>query len=379
MGTIMIPFTKPSINYIESVKNIIEVLYSYDLSGSGEFTKECNKVLEAITGSEKVLITHSGTDALEMCALLSSVGLDDEVIMPSFTFVSTANAFVLKGARPVFVDVREDTLNIDETKIEEVITNKTRAIVPVHYAGISCEMDKIQTIANKHNLLVIEDAAQCIHSYHNNSHLGAIGDLGILSFHGTKNLAIGEGGALLVNNQKFIERSEVIWEKGTNRGDFSKKRVDKYSWVDLGSSYTPNEITAALLLAQLQTASKTIDRRKLLWSKYYSELRKYEDRGVIQLLPEKYYYENHHNAHIFWFLIFDKVYRNYTIQKLKESGIEATSHFVPLHTSPFGKRYYRHLPVTEDISERLIRLPLYNDMELEDIDYVLTKLKSLLE
>lgn len=375
----MIPFTKPSINYIESIRNIVEVLHSHQLAGNGKFTNECNQLLQVITGSNKVLITNSATTALEMSAILANIKDGDEIIMPSFTFVSTANAFVLRGAIPVFVDIREDNLNIDETKIEDSITDRTKAIVPVHYAGVACEMDKIRSIANKYNLFVIEDAAQCINSYYGDKHLGSIGDLGVLSFHGTKNLAIGEGGALLINNPNLVERAQIIWEKGTNRIDFNKKKVDKYSWIDIGSSYIPSEMIAAFLLAQLNNVGDVIERRKLLWSKYYCELREYEQKGLIQLPSEKYYYENHHNGHIFWLLTFDKEFRNYLIQHLKEEGIEATSHYTPLHTSPFGRKYYKHpLPITEDISERLIRLPLYNEMDLDTIGYILDKIKPLL-
>jgi len=365
-----IPFSKSSINYEKVIRNIIDVLESRQLSGNGNFTKKCQSLLETMTGCEKVLLTSSATTALEMSAILADVHEGDEIIMPSFTFTSTANAFVLRGAVPVFVDVKESDLNIDENKIEQAITEKTRAIVPVHYGGTACEMYKINEIADRYNLIVIEDAAQCILSFYDYKHLGTFGNLGVLSFHGTKNIASGEGGALLINDMSVAERAEIIWEKGTNRIEFEKGKINKYTWIDIGSSFMPNEITAALLLGQLMDAERITARRKLLWDRYFWELEQSDKIELSNVEPS-------HNAHIFWILTFSKIDRNFILKELEAKGIKATTHYVPLHLSPFGKKFIKNdttLPVTESISDRLIRLPLYDDMTDKEQDRVIAAL-----
>jgi dTDP-4-amino-4,6-dideoxygalactose transaminase len=306
------------------------------------------------------LLTHSCTAALEMAAILADIQPGDEVIMPSYTFVSTANAFVLRGGIPVFVDIRPDTLNIDETKIEAAITTRTKAIVPVHYAGVGCEMDVIMDIAHRHDLLVIEDAAQGIMSTYNGRALGSIGHLAALSFHETKNIISGEGGALLINDERFVERAEIIREKGTNRSKFFRGQVDKYTWMDIGSSYLPGEIIAAFLWAQMEEADSITQKRLNIWQHYHEALAPLELAGMLRrpIIPESC----QQNAHMYYILLNSLEKRSALIGKLKEQGVYAVFHYVPLHSSPAGERYGRvhgSMAITQDMSDRLVRLPLW--------------------
>ena len=358
-----IPFNKPYMTGKE-LHNISQAHALGHLAGDGNFTKKCQIWLQQNTGSNLALLTHSCTAALEMSAILANIQAGDEVIMPSFTFVSTANAFVLRGAVPVFVDIRPDTLNIDETRIEEAITDRTVAIVAVHYAGVGCQMDRIMDIARKHALLVIEDAAQGLFSSFQNQPLGSIGDLATLSFHETKNIISGEGGALLVNNDRFSGRAQIIREKGTNRSQFLLGQVDKYSWVDIGSSYLPSELIAAFLLAQMDEAQSITLQRKNIWNRYHEALQPLERDGVVRrpVIP----LDCSHNAHLYYLLLPDLNERTKFIARLKEYGIQSVFHYVPLHSSPMGKKVGRacgELPVTTNISERLVRLPLWLGIE----------------
>jgi dTDP-4-amino-4,6-dideoxygalactose transaminase len=334
------------------------------LSGDGSFTKHCNRWLESTIGCEKALLTHSCTAALEMAALLLDLEPGDEVIMPSFTFVSTANAFVLRGAVPVFVDIRPDTLNMDEALIEAAITPRTKAICVVHYAGVACEMDAICAIAARHGLKVIEDAAQGIFSTYKGKPLGGIGALGALSFHETKNVISGEGGALLVNDPGMVERAEIIREKGTNRSKFFRGQVDKYTWVDVGSSYLPGEIVAAFLAAQLDEANEITRRRLAIWDRYHAWAKPYEEQGLLRrpIVPV----ECTHNAHMYYLLLPSLAARSRFIDGLSQHGIGAVFHYIPLHSSPAGRRFARtsgELPVTDSVSDRLVRLPLWMGIE----------------
>ena len=366
-----IPFNKPFFTGKE-LKYIYEAVHSnWNISGNGPFTKKCHKWLEDNLNVQKALLTHSCTAALEMAAMLADIQPGDEIIMPSFTFVSTANAFVLRGGVPVFVDIRPDTLNIDESKIEAAITEKTKAIVPVHYAGVACEMDAIMKIANKHNLLVIEDAAQAILSEYKGRKLGYIGHLGCLSFHETKNIISGEGGALLINDERFIERSEIIWEKGTDRQRFFRGEIDKYSWMDIGSSYLPSDIIAAFLYAQLEHAEEIINKRIKDFNTYYDLLKPLEDDGLIQLphVPKDY----KHNGHLFYIITKSHKKQQELILYLKQNGINAVFHYIPLHSSPAGKKYgiiSDELDNTEIVSSNLIRLPLFHMITDKDIEYI---------
>jgi dTDP-4-amino-4,6-dideoxygalactose transaminase len=334
------------------------------LAGNGQFSKRCEQWLVEHTGASLALLTHSCTAALEISALLAEVQPGDEVIMPSFTFVSTANAFVLRGAVPVFVDIRGDTLNIDEQLIEDAITEKTVAIVVVHYAGVACEMDAIGAIATRHRLMVIEDDAQGVGSHFRGKPLGSLGDLAALSFHETKNVISGEGGALLVNRKKYIERSEILREKGTNRSQFFRGEVDKYTWVDLGSSFLPSDLIAAFLLAQLEEADSITERRLGIWNRYHDAFRPLEAEGVMRrpIVPE--YCQ--HNAHMYYLLLNDEGHRNRFIDCLRERDIQAVFHYVPLHDSPMGRRTGRScgaLAETMNASARLVRLPLWLGIE----------------
>lgn len=336
------------------------------LAGDGTYTKSCSEWLEKTTGAQKVLLTHSCTAALEIGALLANIQPGDEVIMPSYTFVSTANAFVLRGAVPVFVDIRPDTLNIDETQIEAAITPRTRVIVPVHYAGVACEMDTIMDIAKRHNLLVIEDAAQGVMSTYKGRALGSIGHLGAYSFHETKNVISGEGGALLVNDPSLVSRAEIIREKGTNRSQFFRGQVDKYSWVDVGSSYLPGEIIAAFLWAQLEEAESITAMRLELWNSYHAAFASLEAAGRLRrpIVPEGC----QHNAHMFYLLLRDLADRTQFIDEIKQQGVNCVFHYVPLHSSHAGKRYGRavgDMAVTNDLADRLVRLPMWVNAERE--------------
>ena len=358
-----IPFNKPYMTGKE-LGYISEAHAKGHLSGDGAFTKRCNAWLEQRIGSRKALLTHSCTAALEMAAILADLQPGDEVIMPSFTFVSTANAFVLRGGVPVFVDVRPDTLNIDETEIDAAVTARTRAIVVVHYAGVGCAMDAIMETARKHKLLVIEDAAQGIMSTYKGRPLGGIGHLATISFHETKNIISGEGGVLLVNAEQFIERAEIIREKGTNRSRFFRGQVDKYTWVDIGSSYLPGEIIGAFLWAQMEEAEAITKRRLQMWETYHQSLEPLEKMGKIRrpIVPT----ECRHNAHMYYILLPDLRRRAEFIARLKEKDIGAVFHYVPLHDSPMGIKYCRvsgELPVTREMSDRLVRLPLWLGLE----------------
>jgi dTDP-4-amino-4,6-dideoxygalactose transaminase len=349
------------------------------LSGNGHFSKQCHAWLETHLGCQKALLTHSCTAALEMAAILADIQPGDEVIMPSYTFVSTANAFVLRGGVPVFVDIRPDTLTLDAEKIEAAITNKTRAIVPVHYAGVACDMDRIMEIANHHKLWVIEDAAQAIFSKYKNKPLGSIGHLATLSFHETKNVICGEGGALLVNYPNWVERAEIIWEKGTNRSQFFRGEVDKYTWVDVGSSYLPNEISAAFLWAQLQEAEHITHERLRIWQKYHDAFADLEQQGKVRrpIIPDGY----QHNAHLYYLLLPNLEARTNLLKNLKEKDIHAVFHYVPLHSSPAGQKFGRShgdITHTDDLSSRLVRLPLWVGMSEEMTNRVLETVQYLI-
>jgi dTDP-4-amino-4,6-dideoxygalactose transaminase len=357
----MVPFNKPYLTGHEFAR-IQEAVGAAQLAGNGQFTKRCQSWLETLLGAPKVLLTHSCTAALEMCALLLDLQPGDEVIMPSFTFVSTANAFVLRGATPVFVDIRPDTLNLDERLIDAAVTPRTRAIVVVHYAGVACDMDPIVAVARRHGLTVIEDAAQGLLASYRGRPLGSIGDMAAFSFHETKNIQCGEGGALVLNDARFAERAEILWEKGTNRSSFSRGRVDKYTWVDLGSSFLPGEITAAFLWAQLEAAHEITAARMALWSSYAAACATIGDTAVeLPRVPA----ECSHNAHLFRVLLPRHVPRAEVLAELNRRGVNAVFHYVPLHSAPAGLRFGRTagpLPVTDDCSARLVRLPLWIGM-----------------
>jgi dTDP-4-amino-4,6-dideoxygalactose transaminase len=343
---------------------IQEAIDGMRLSGNGRFTRLCQEWLEERTGGGKALLTHSCTAALEMAAILADIGPGDEVILPSYTFVSTANAFVLRGGVPVFVDIRPDTMNLDETKVEAAVTRRTRAIVPVHYAGVGCDMDAILDIAFRHGLLVIEDAAQGLMSAWRDRPLGGIGHLAALSFHETKNLICGEGGALLVNDDRFAERAEIIWEKGTDRSRFFRGQVDKYSWVDVGSSFLPSEIEAAFLWAQLEEAEAITRARREIWSAYHEAFAGLEKEGRIRrpVVPP----ECRHNGHLYYLLTESLEDRTRLLAELGKQGIQALFHYVPLHSSPAGRKYGRvagDLACTDAAADRLVRLPLWTGMD----------------
>jgi dTDP-4-amino-4,6-dideoxygalactose transaminase len=370
MYPITIPFNKPFATGRE-LEYISQAITNSHLSGDGEFTKKCHAWLESTIGCNKALLTHSCTAALEMAAILADIQPGDEVIMPSYTFVSTANAFVLRGGVPVFVDIRPDTLNLDESKIEAAITPQTKAIVPVHYAGVACEMDVILEIAHKHNLIVIEDAAQALLSTYRGKPLGGIGHMAALSFHETKNILSGEGGALLINDSRFLNRAEIVREKGTNRSSLFRGEVDKYTWLDIGSSFLPSEIIAAFLWSQMEEAISITHRRLSLWNTYNQGLSTLEDWGKIRrpIIPEYCT----HNAHLYYTLLPSLEHRNLAILKLKEKGIHSIFHYVPLHDSPAGKKYGRSngdMRWTQLLSQCLIRLPLWLGME-EKINHII--------
>ncbi|MBU0755516.1 MAG: dTDP-4-amino-4,6-dideoxygalactose transaminase [Planctomycetes bacterium] len=366
-----IPFNKPFMTGKE-LEYIARAHADKHLSGDGTFTSKCQTWLEKRIGCCKALLTHSCTAALEMSAILSDIEPGDEVIMPSFTFVSTANAFVLRGAVPVFVDIRNDTLNIDESKIESAITKKTKAIVPVHYAGISCDMHTIMAIADKHNLVVIEDAAQGIMSFYRDRPVGSIGQLACLSFHETKNVISGEGGAILINEPQFVERSEIIREKGTNRKKFFRGQTDKYTWVDIGSSYLPSEIIAAFLWAQLEQADSITRRRMEIWNQYHEVFVDLEKQGKVRrpIVPAECVF----NAHMYYLLLPDLKRRKRFLNHMSQNDILSVFHYVPLHLSPAGRKYGRthgDLSWTEQVGDRVVRLPLWIEMDQEIISRVI--------
>ncbi|MEW9571380.1 dTDP-4-amino-4,6-dideoxygalactose transaminase [Rhodanobacter sp. Si-c] len=372
-----IPFNRPYLVGRE-LDNIAKAHANGHLSGDGAFTRSCHAWLEQRTGTRKALLTHSCTAALEMAAILLDLQPGDEVIMPSFTFVSTANAFVLRGAIPVFVDIRPDTLNIDESLIEQAITPGTRAICVVHYAGVACEMDTIMAIAAKHGLKVIEDAAQGIFSTYKGRALGSIGNLAALSFHETKNVISGEGGALLVNDPALVERAEIIREKGTNRSKFFRGQVDKYTWVDIGSSYLPSELIAAFLAAQFEAADAITARRLAIWDRYHDWAAPLESGGLLRrpTVPV----DCIHNAHMYYLLLGDLAGRTRFIEAMKASGIGVVFHYIPLHSSPAGQRYGRTHGVlhhTDATSDRLVRLPLWVGLE-DHQDHVMQVAQDIL-
>lgn len=367
----MINFNVPPCvgNEIEYVKQAIE---SQKICGDGQFTKKCNTWLEERFNAQKVLLTTSGTTALDMSALLCEIKPGDEVILPSFTFSSTATAFVLVGAKLVFVDIRPDTMNIDENKIEQAITKRTKAIVVVHYAGVSCEMEKIMSIAHKYGLKVIEDAAQGVMSSYKGQALGTIGDFGCYSFHETKNYSMGEGGAIIINNEFYNEKAEILREKGTNRSKFFRGQVDKYTWVDFGDSYLPSELNAAYLWGQLEKADEINNNRLEIWNNYYEGLKVLEDKGKVQLpvIPN----DCVHNAHMFYMKCRDLEERTNFISYMKDNGILCVFHYIPLHSAPAGLKYGRFEGVDEYTtkeSERLVRLPMYYGLSVDAQDTVI--------
>lgn len=361
----------------EEIEYIQDAIICHKISGDGKYTKLCSELLEKITSSPKTLLTTSCTHATEMAALLADVKEGDEVIMPSYTFVSTANAFVLRGAKIVFIDIRPDTMNMDESLIEEAITERTRAIVPVHYAGVACEMDTILKIAQKNNLLVIEDAAQGVYATYKGQALGTMGDYGCYSFHETKNYSMGEGGALLIKDPAKAEDAEIIREKGTNRSKFWRGEIDKYTWVNHGSSYLPSDINAAYLYAQLLKAEEINKARLQVWNTYYKNLSGLHEKGKIDLpyIPENCV----HNAHMFYIKGKDIEERSALIQFLKENDINTVFHYVPLHSSPAGKLFGRFAGedrFTTKESERLLRLPMYYRLSLDKVEYICEKIKE---
>lgn len=368
------PFTGKEMDYIR------ECVENQKICGDGVYTKKCNEWLEKKTGSTKCLLTTSCTHATELAALLAEIQPGDEVIMPAYTFVSTADAFVLRGAVPVFVDIRPDTMNIDENLIEAAITEKTKAIVPVHYAGVSCEMDKIMELAKKYNLVVIEDAAQGVMSTYKGKALGTIGDFGCFSFHETKNYSMGEGGALLIRDEKYVEDAEIIREKGTNRSKFYRGQIDKYTWVNFGSSYLPSDMNAAYLYAQLEMAEEINDARLACWERYYENLKPLAKAGYIELpvVPDGCV----HNAHMFYIKAKDIEERTELIAHLKDNGVMSVFHYIPLHTAPAGKkfgRFHGEDKYTTKESERLTRLPMFYGLTLEQVDYICEQVKSFYE
>lgn len=359
----MIPFHRPYISGRE-LSHLAESQRTGHLSGDGTFTRRCSAWLERQLQSPSALLTHSCTAALEMAAVLADIQPGDEIILPSYTFVSTANAFVLRGGVPVFVDIRPDTLNLDEQCIEASITARTRAIIPVHYAGIPCAMDTIMATARRHDLLVIEDAAQGILSHYHGRPLGSIGDMGCLSFHATKNIVAGEGGALLINNTRFSQRAEIIRRNGTNRCQMDRGETDKYTWVDMGSSYLPSELNAAFLWSQLQEADGITERRLRLWHTYHEAFAGLERQGRLRrpVVPD----ECRHNGHVYYLLLRDHADRQRFLQTMLEQGIQCVFHYVPLHSSPHGRRVGRaigDMSITTDVANRLVRLPLWIGLE----------------
>lgn len=374
----MIAFNKPFLieNELKYIKDAINT--QGVLRGDGVYTKKCHAFLEEKLNCRKALLTHSCTAALEMAAILLDLKQGDEVIMPSYTFVSTANAFVLRGAVPVFVDIRPDTLNIDENLIEAAITPKTKAICCVHYAGVACEMDKILDIAKRHNLYVVEDAAQALGSFYKSKPLGTIGDMSCFSFHETKNIISGEGGAIIINNEKFIERAEIIREKGTNRSKFFRGQVDKYTWVDIGSSYLPSDMIAAFLYSQLENMDKINQKRLEIWHEYDEFFKKYD--GIIQRphCPD----ECTHNAHMYYVLFHDLGSRTKFIDYMKENDVLTVFHYIPLHSAPAGIKYCKtcgKMDVTNRISDTLVRLPMFYELSNLQLQGIKSKIENFMK
>ncbi|MBI5249116.1 MAG: dTDP-4-amino-4,6-dideoxygalactose transaminase [Desulfomonile tiedjei] len=366
-----IPFNRPFCVGKELYYIAQAVMVDSHISGDGRFTKLCHKWLEETLGTSKALLTHSCTAALEMAAILCDLGPGDEVVLPSFTFVSTANAFVLRGATPVFVDIRHDNLTIDEKLLEQALTPRTKAVVPVHYAGTACEMDEIMSIAASRGMIVIEDAAQALLSTYNGAYLGTMGSFGCLSFHETKNVISGEGGALLINDPAYVERAEIIREKGTNRCRFFRGEVDKYSWVDLGSSFLPSELIGAFLYAQLEHAEQIVKTRRAIFDRYYRQLEPLAEKEllILPIIASR----RSSNGHMFYIITRSLEERTGLIRYLKEQDVSAIFHYVPLHSSPAGRKYGRvagRMDVTDDMSDRLLRLPLYFEMTDKEVDRV---------
>ncbi len=365
------PFTGKEIEYIK------QAVENQKICGDGPFTKKCSEWIEEQTGTSKCLLTTSCTHATELAALLAEIQEGDEVIMPAYTFVSTADAFVLRGAKAVFVDIRPDTMNIDENKIEAAITKRTRAIVPVHYAGVACEMETIMAIAEKYNLMVIEDAAQCILASYQGKALGTFGDFGCYSFHETKNVSMGEGGALLIRDKKYIQEAEIIREKGTNRSQYYRGQVDKYRWMNYGSSYLPSDMNAAYLWAQLELAKEITKARLERWEQYHTQLQPLQERGILELpvIPEGCI----HNGHMYYAKAKDMEERTRLLAFPKENGILSVFHYVPLHTAPAGLKFgeFRGEDIyTTKESERLFRLPLFFTLKESEVDYIVSKIKE---
>jgi dTDP-4-amino-4,6-dideoxygalactose transaminase len=371
-----IPFNRPA--FVENESSYVQAaLEKGHMSGDGDYTKKCSALLENITGSQKVLLTTSCTHALEMTAILTGVQPGDEVIIPSFTFVSTVNAFVLRGAKPVFIDIRPDTLNLDETKFERLITPRTKVIVPVHYAGVGCEMDTILAIAKTHNLKVVEDNAHGLFGRYRGKNLGTFGDLATQSFHETKNISCGEGGAVLINNQDLNDRAEIIREKGTNRSRFFRGQIDKYSWVDIGSSYLPSELLAAVLLSQLEARESIQAKRKHIWDAYAQSLSNWAEDNEVRfpVIPE----HCEQPYHMFYMLMPSLQVRTRFISYMKSKGVMCVFHYLPLHLSDMGVQFGGKpgdCPVTEDISDRLVRLPMFYNLSEDDLNYVIEQILS---
>ncbi|NUU97595.1 dTDP-4-amino-4,6-dideoxygalactose transaminase [Marinitoga sp. 1138] len=360
-------------------KYIKDCIASSKISGDGKYTHKVQEFLERKFKAKKILLTTSASTALDMASILINIKPGDEVILPSYTFVSTANSILLRGAKPIFVDIDKKTLNIDINKIEEKINSKTRALIPVHYAGISSDMDKILYLAKKYNLYIIEDAAQAVNAKYKNSFLGTIGNIGVYSFHETKNYTCGEGGAIILNDESFIERAEIIREKGTNRSKFFRGEIDKYTWVDIGSSFLISDILSAFLLAQIEKMDYILEKRKCIYEKYYEGLKDLEERNIITLpiIPEY----NKSNYHMFFILLKNEEIRDNLMYKLKEKGIQALFHYIPLHISPMGKKLgYKEgdLPITEDVSKRILRLPFHLHLTDKEIEYIIKSIYDIL-
>jgi dTDP-4-amino-4,6-dideoxygalactose transaminase len=373
-----LPFNRPYASGRE-FQYIREAIEQRHLSGDGAFTRRCHAWLEARFGCTRALLTHSCTAALDMIGILAGIEVNDEVIMPSFTFVSTANAFVLRGGVPVFVDIREDTFNIDERLIEDAITERTKAVAVVHYAGVACDMDAISRICERHGLLLIEDAAQALMSSYRGRPLGSFGAFSALSFHETKNVIAGEGGALLINDQRWVDRAEIVREKGTNRSQFFRGHVDKYTWVDIGSSFLPSEITAAFLWAQLEEAEALTRHRRRVWDLYHAHCERLEAKGLLRrpIIPA----DAEPNGHMYPVLAADLAQRTRLLQALATRGVNAVFHYVPLHSSPAGRKYGRthgDLVRTDEVSERLLRLPLWVGMTEDDVARVVEAIAGAL-
>jgi dTDP-4-amino-4,6-dideoxygalactose transaminase len=373
----MIPFNRPLITG-EELAQVAQAIASSHLSAHGSFTERCQGWLRARLGASSVLLTHSCTGALELAAMLAGIGPGDEVIMPSFTFVSTANAVVLRGATPVFVDIRPDTMNLDEARLEEAITPRTRAVSIVHYGGVGANMEAIGKIAAKHGLIVMEDAAQGLFATYQGKPLGTLGALGAISFHETKNVTCGEGGALIVNQPQWIERAEILWEKGTDRGRFRRGKTDRYTWCDLGSSFAPSEITAAFLWAQFGKADEATRSRMVHWERYHQGFESLEEQGRVRRpqIPV----ECRHNAHLYYLLLPSAAQRTEMIERLLGRGVHAIFHYVPLHDSPAGRRFGRphgNMAVTTDVAARLVRLPLHARMGVDEREHVIASVQAV--